>query len=82
MEAICPICEEELEEHDPGVDNWDTDYGTGGFIVREMICNNDKCPLNGKRQDWFFDFTRVDVDGDEINIKDLKKEFKSKKRVK
>lgn len=73
--AICPICEEELSEHGPGIDNWDDDGGRGGFIVREMICDNDDCPLFEKQQDWFFDFERVDVDGDEIDIEELKKEY-------
>ena len=73
--AICPICEMDLHENDPGVDNWDDDGGSGGFIVREMICSNKDCPLFEKRQDWMFDFTRVDVDGDEIDEKELTKQY-------
>ncbi len=76
MTAVCPICEEELYEKNPGVDGWiDEEY-----IVREMICNNEDCPLNGERQDWFFDFTRIDVDGDEIEIDELKKKFAKGKK--
>ena len=74
--AICPICEEELSEQNPGVDNWDDDGGSGGFIVREMESDNEDCPLFEKQQNWFFDFTIVDIDGDEIDIEQLKKEFK------
>ena len=66
--AYCPICEEELYEENPGVDNWDDDGGEGGFIVRELTCQNEDCPLFEKRQDWFFDFSRVDVEGDDIDI--------------
>lgn len=76
--ATCPICEEELSEHDPGVDNWDSDGGSGGFIVREMICDNENCPLFEEQQNWFFDFTRVDVDGDEIDEDELKREYDKK----
>ena len=75
----CLICGEELSEHNPGVDDsWDDDGGEGGFIVKEMICDNENCPIYEKRQDWFFDFTRVDVDGDEIDIEELKQEFSHK----
>lgn len=68
----CKICDEELEENNPGIDNWMED-----FIVREMICNNEKCPLFEQQQDWFFDFTRIDIDGDEINEEELKKKLKN-----
>lgn len=78
--ALCHVCEEELYEPNPGVDNWDDDDGFGGFIVREMECTNKKCPLFEKQQDWFFDFTRVDVDGDEIDVEELKKGEKHDKR--
>lgn len=76
----CPICEEELSEHEPGVDNWDDGGGDpkDGFIVREMICYNEDCPLCDKQQNWFFDFTRIDVDGDEIDIEELKKQIEGK----
>ena len=79
--VICPVCEEELEENNPGVDNWDDDGGAGGFIVREMICNNDACPLFEQQQDWFFDFERIEVDGDEIDIDNLKDKYKVVKRL-
>jgi hypothetical protein len=69
----CKICEEELEENDPGIDKWHED-----FIVREMICSNKNCPIFEKQQDWFFDFTRIDIDGDEIDEEELKKEFAKK----
>ena len=78
----CVICEEELDEHHPGVDNWMDDRNdiTESFIVREMICDNEDCPLFEKQQDVFFDFTRIDIEGDEIEINKLKKEFKKVKK--
>ncbi len=69
--AECPICGMELSEHNPGIDNWFHDPD-GGYIVREMICGNKTCPLFEKQQDWFFDFSRVDVDGDEIDENELR----------
>lgn len=75
----CPVCEEELYEEEPGVDNWDfSDDPQDSFIVRELTCQNKDCPLHWKRQDWFFDFTRIDVDGDEIDVEELKKQMEEK----
>lgn len=80
----CIICGEELEENDPGIDNWMDDENniTRSFIVREMICNNKDCSLYKQQQDVFFDYTRIDVDGDEIEVKELKKEYKEKLTLK
>ena len=72
--SICPVCEEEMREHNPGVDNWFKE-DDGGYIVREMICDNKVCPLYKKQQNLFFDFSRTDVDGDEIDLEELKKEL-------
>lgn len=77
IDAICPVCGVELSEENPGIDNWDSAGGVGGFIVRELTCDNKGCPLFNKRQDWFFDFSRVDVDGDDIDIEELKTQLDS-----
>ncbi|MCK5601564.1 hypothetical protein KAR91_06845 [Candidatus Pacearchaeota archaeon] len=73
----CPICDEELHEESPGVDNWsdDNDEVETSYIVREMKCDNNECPLEGKRLDIFFDYSRIDVEGDEIDIEELKREY-------
>lgn len=73
----CIICNEELREKDPGIDKWMDDESkiSGSFIVREMICENEDCPLNDKQQDIFFEYERIDVDGDEIDVDELEAEF-------
>lgn len=63
----CPKCDEELYELNPGVDNY-FEEGDDSFIVREFECQNKECDLHGKKQDWFYDFGRVDIDGDEIEL--------------
>lgn len=76
-EIGCPVCGEWLGEVDPGVDGLcnDDDDITRSFIVRNFMCNNDLCPLDGERLDVFFDYTRIDLDGDEIDIEELCKRY-------
>jgi len=75
--TTCPVCGEELEEINPGIDNWMDDCNdvTMSFIVRTMQCNNPECPLFGKQLDIFFDFSRIEADGDKIDIDGLREEF-------
>ena len=78
----CVVCEKRLYENQPGVDKWmnDDDDITKSFIVREMECLNKNCPLYKKRQDVFFDYVRIDIGGDQIDIDELKKKYEAQKQ--
>ena len=80
MEHACKICGEELYEPEPGIDCWmDDDMDIlDSFIVRTVVCTGNKlCPLKDKPQEIFFVSDRIDVDNDEIDIDELKKQYEA-----
>lgn len=70
MEITCFKCKEELEEINPGIDglyiNSPDNYFEDSFIAREYRCTNRKCSHYKKKIEVFWDFTRVEVEGEEI----------------
>jgi len=63
----CPKCQEELSNTEGNFDDIEgSDDFEDSFVVKHYECSNEKCELKGKEILVFYDYSRVEVDGEEI----------------
>jgi len=63
----CPKCNEELENTEGNFDDVEgSDDFEDSFVVKHYQCNNEECEYYEKEMLVFYDYNRVEIDGEEI----------------